>query len=268
MTRDQDPDAWGSASGAEVYAEAVRRGTLYPRLARRLAEWLVPAPGSRLLDLAAGTGLSSEPLLARVGPRGAVVALDRAQAMLTVAQREVPLGECGFVRADPAALPFLDQSFDGAISSAAFWHFPAPSRVFTELARVIKPIGRLAFNVPEHQLSDGDEPPPPPLFSVLYHEGLRRFGRPPEPAGPKRNRTEWLAQAAEAGWTLREERTSDLGFPQSELVDLLGVPAIGRRFYPDVRREETERFLQSAVAQVDPTQEVSVRWREFLLVKT
>lgn len=267
MTRDQDPDAWESASGAEAYAEAVRRGTLYPRLARRLAEWLAPRPGARLLDLAAGTGLSAEPLLARVGPRGAVVALDRAQAMLTVAQREIPLGECGFVRADPAALPFLDQSFEGAISSAAFWHFPALSLVFAELARVIQPVGQLAFNIPEPQLSDGDDLPPPPLFSVLFHEGRRRFGRPPEPAGPKRNRAEWLAPAVQAGWALREERTSDLGLPQSELVDLLGVPAIGRRLYPDLGRVETERFLQSAVRQVDPQQEVFVRWREFLLVK-
>ena len=51
-------------------------------------------------------------------------------------------------RADLGALPFRDASFDIAISSHVAEHLTAPERVFGELARVLKPGGRLLVLTP------------------------------------------------------------------------------------------------------------------------
>ena len=51
-------------------------------------------------------------------------------------------------RADLGALPFRDASFDIAISSHVAEHLTAPERVFGELARVLKPRGRLLVLTP------------------------------------------------------------------------------------------------------------------------
>lgn len=105
---ESEPDSWDDSRGAEIYAEATRGGVLYRTLAGRLVDLLNPSPGGCWLDLAAGAGLGVEMLLARVGPTGRVVALDRAKAMLNVAMRAVPVAEAGFAIADPAALPLAD----------------------------------------------------------------------------------------------------------------------------------------------------------------
>jgi ubiquinone/menaquinone biosynthesis C-methylase UbiE len=51
-------------------------------------------------------------------------------------------------RADLGALPFHDETFDIAISSHVAEHLTQPERVFAELARVIKPGGRLLILTP------------------------------------------------------------------------------------------------------------------------
>ncbi|HEY7801262.1 MAG TPA: class I SAM-dependent methyltransferase [Dehalococcoidia bacterium] len=51
-------------------------------------------------------------------------------------------------RADLAALPFRDATFDIAISSHVAEHLTQPERVFDELARVVKPGGRLLILTP------------------------------------------------------------------------------------------------------------------------
>src|SRR5436190_20767062 len=71
-----------------------------------------PRPGERVLDLAAGTGTSSEPFAAA----GAVVVpCDFSQGMLRVGKRARPM--LPFVAGDGTRLPFADGSFDAVTIS-------------------------------------------------------------------------------------------------------------------------------------------------------
>jgi demethylmenaquinone methyltransferase / 2-methoxy-6-polyprenyl-1,4-benzoquinol methylase len=102
---------------------------------------VAPAPGERILDVAAGTGTSS----ASLAKSGAlVVAADFSPGMIEVGrrrQRRVPNIE--FVQADATALPFGDGGFDAVTISFGLRNVVQPERALAEFLRVLKPGGRL-----------------------------------------------------------------------------------------------------------------------------
>ncbi len=226
---------------------------------------LAPEGGGLWLDLATGSGIVAERLFARLGPAAAIVGADRSRAMLEVARRALPFSEASFVRADPAALPLAAEAIRGGTCSAAMWHFPALGPAFAELARVLVPGGRFAFNAPAAQLAGEADLPPAPLQLALAREGLARFGTPPEPGGPVRARAEVLRAAREAGLEPIHEEWIEVAAAQQELADLLAVPAIGGRMYPAVSGTDRAAWVRAATAAVAPDETVRVRWWQVVL---
>lgn len=94
-------------------------------------------PGARVLDVAAGTGRLSEALL-EAGHRP--VALDFSWEMLAAgaAQRDL-----AWVNGDGTRLPFPDGVFDGVTIGFGLRNLPDPARGLAEMARVVRPGGRL-----------------------------------------------------------------------------------------------------------------------------
>lgn len=97
-----------------------------------------PQPGHRVLDLAAGTGTSSLPLI----QAGAdVVAADFSLGMLQVGTVQQPV--VPFVAADATKLPFADDSFDAVTISFGLRNVVNYQAGLAEMLRVTKPGGRL-----------------------------------------------------------------------------------------------------------------------------
>lgn len=106
------------------------------RVATRKA--LALGPGDVVLDLAAGTAVSTEEL-ARSGAN--CVAADFSMGMLKAgARRSVPK-----VGADALHLPFGDESFDAATISFGLRNVNDVDEAFAELFRVLKPGGRVVI---------------------------------------------------------------------------------------------------------------------------
>jgi len=99
---------------------------------------LAAQPGERVLDLAAGTGTSSEPL-ADAGVL--VVPCDLSEGMLGVGKRRRP--DLPFVAGDALHLPFADASFDAVTMSFGLRNVPDVPAALAELLRVTRPGGRL-----------------------------------------------------------------------------------------------------------------------------
>jgi SAM-dependent methyltransferase len=116
------------------------------------AEWaplLVDAAGLRagqsVLDVACGTGIVARAAAARLGKRGRIVGLDRAPAMLEVAQRLLPAAE--FHHGSAERLPFYDGSFDVVLCQAALMFFTDSRAALAEMARVAGPDGTVGLQV-------------------------------------------------------------------------------------------------------------------------
>lgn len=97
-----------------------------------------PRPGMVVLDLAAGTGTSSEPFEV-AGAR--VVPADFSLGMLGVGKRRRP--DLGFTAADALRLPFADASFDAVTLSFGLRNVADTDLALRELLRVTRPGGRL-----------------------------------------------------------------------------------------------------------------------------
>jgi demethylmenaquinone methyltransferase / 2-methoxy-6-polyprenyl-1,4-benzoquinol methylase len=97
-----------------------------------------PKPGEHVLDLAAGTGTSSEPFADR---EAHVVPCDFSLGMLRVGKRARPL--LGFTAGDATRLPFPDATFDAVTISFGLRNIVDPDAGLREMLRVTKPGGRL-----------------------------------------------------------------------------------------------------------------------------
>jgi ubiquinone/menaquinone biosynthesis C-methylase UbiE len=93
------------------------------------------------VDLGTGTGRYA----IEAAHRGAdVTGVDASPAMLSLARSQVEL-PVTFVQADLAHLPFDDGSFDAAIAVTALCFVAEPEEVLREVARVLRPGGRLVL---------------------------------------------------------------------------------------------------------------------------
>jgi demethylmenaquinone methyltransferase / 2-methoxy-6-polyprenyl-1,4-benzoquinol methylase len=105
---------------------------------RAVVKAVDPRPGMRVLDLAAGTGTSTEPFV-RAG--AAAVACDFSLGMLRVGRQREPT--LPFVAGDATSLPFADGAFDAVTISFGLRNVHDPQAALRELRRVTRPGGRL-----------------------------------------------------------------------------------------------------------------------------
>jgi demethylmenaquinone methyltransferase/2-methoxy-6-polyprenyl-1,4-benzoquinol methylase len=131
---------------APVYdgMNAVISGFQEPRWRRRVVAATGLRPGMAAIDVATGTGKLARSLADRVGPLGWVVGVDVSAGMLERARdarSDTPWLE--FVVGDALALPAADAAFDAATIAFGMRNLPDYERGFAELARVVRPGGRV-----------------------------------------------------------------------------------------------------------------------------
>lgn len=115
-------------------------------LAERVKEQV--AKSSEVLEVACGTGISTEYLRHSLPADVTIMATDLNEAMLELArEKRGTLQGVTYRTADALALPFEDGRFDAVVCQFGIMFFPDKLEGLTQMARVTKPSGFLAFNV-------------------------------------------------------------------------------------------------------------------------
>jgi len=118
----------------EPYAEEV---------ARRLATRRI----TRVLEIAAGTGVVTRRLASLLPKDVTIVATDLNQPMLDLASEVGTARPVEWRQADAMQLPFEDESFDAVVCQFGVMFFPDKAKAFSEARRVLRAGGVLLFNV-------------------------------------------------------------------------------------------------------------------------
>jgi SAM-dependent methyltransferase len=185
--------AWDGDEGRYWAEHAERFDATMARYQRPLLDAARIEPGDRTLDIGCGTGRTTRDAAARA-PDGFAVGIDLSSAMIDRARRSAGDGTASFVHGDAQVHPFPDSSFDVAISRTGAMFFGDPHAAFTNVARAIRPGGRLAlltwqpaarnewFTTFTAALAGGRQLPVPPPdrpgpFSMSDPERVRRLLR-------------------------------------------------------------------------------------------
>ncbi len=190
-------DSWEEAAPGWVRQQGLLR-----KFATPVSHWLIdavmPQPGERVLELAAGLGETGMLVAELVAPLGGVVISDQAEAMLEGARsRAIALGlsnvEFQTLNAEWIDLPVA--SVDVVLCRWGYMLMADPAVAFAETRRVLRPGGRVALAVwdtlesnpwallPAQELiergiaprPDPDAPPPPGPFALAAPGRVREL---------------------------------------------------------------------------------------------
>ncbi|MFD7091908.1 class I SAM-dependent methyltransferase [Streptomyces sp. NPDC056641] len=153
-----------------------------PAYAAAVAE-LGLRPGDAVLDAGCGTGRALPPLRDAVGARGTVLGVDLTPEMLAAAVRAGRRAAGQLLLADVSRLPVRSAALDAVFGAGLIAHLPHPGDNLRELARVVRPGGRLALFHPVgraalaarqgRRITDGDLRAEPNLRPLLAGSGWR-----------------------------------------------------------------------------------------------
>jgi SAM-dependent methyltransferase len=172
-------DYWNSESGYQWIAQETFLDAAMAAILGRLLERTDIRREESLLDIGCGTGASTLAAALKTGPEGHVTGLDIAGQLLDRArQRSDEAGHrnTSFVLADAEAYPFVPESFDAIISRFGLMFFANPGAAFANMAKALKPRGRLVFAAWGPVAGN-------PWFSIPRDAAIARLGKP-APADP------------------------------------------------------------------------------------
>ncbi len=155
---------------------------LHHRWRTRAVDLACVSPGSRVLDVATGTGDLAIELARRVSPGGEVLGSDFSEEMLSRARlKGAQVAGLSFEWGDALQLPYDRDSFDAATVGFAARNFSDLQRGLAEMARVVRPGGRVV-------VLDFTTPTRPPLslfYRVWFDRVVPLLGRLTAPLAPR-----------------------------------------------------------------------------------
>lgn len=137
---------WGDPATARAYAAFAQRDAMYRETSRDLVRLAEVHGDQVVVDLACGTGVTTEEVLTVLGPSGQVFALDSSPAMLGQARAAIDDPRVHWIEAPAEALAKTVGAADVVVCNSAIWQTDMAA-VFAAVGRILAPGGRFVFNI-------------------------------------------------------------------------------------------------------------------------
>ncbi len=159
---------------------SVMTAGMHHRWRQRAVELAAVGSGSRVLDVATGTGDLAFALAQAIGPEGVVVGADFSEQMLQIARRKADWGAAGsgsarvrFEQANALLLPHATNEFDAATVGFGVRNFSDLDQGLRELVRVVRPGGRVVIL----EMTTPQRPPLSTFFKLWFDRVVPVLGR-------------------------------------------------------------------------------------------
>ncbi|MEV4006269.1 methyltransferase domain-containing protein [Actinomadura sp. NPDC049753] len=147
----QQAEAWNGWEGAAWADNAPRYDAMMGGFNQPLLDRAAIGEDDTVLDIGCGTGQLTL-LAARRAARARAVGVDISGPMLTRARADAAeqgIANVRFEQADAEAHPFAEEGFDVVVSRGGVMFFADPAAAFANIARALRPGGRMVFIVPQ-----------------------------------------------------------------------------------------------------------------------
>lgn len=258
MPNDAQIESWDGAGGEHWAAEAERYDRINSGYTEHIVRAASPAPGERVLDVGCGNGALSLAVAPLVAPGGSVTGLDISGPMLATAERraaEAGRDDVSFTKGDAQVASLPDASVDVVVSRFGVMFFDDPVEAFANLARALRPGGRVAFSCWRDLLSN--DWLMVPVAAALEHVPMPRLGVPGEPgpfalADPDRLRS-ILGDAGLADVGVEEvEVPMEIGTDVDDAVSFLQGTDMAATIFADVEPDAVARAWDAIRAALEP----------------
>ncbi|HKC50945.1 MAG TPA: class I SAM-dependent methyltransferase [Myxococcota bacterium] len=198
---------WNKQAGPVWVNNAARMDEFLAPIGLAAIERAAPRAGERVIDVGCGNGQTSLQLAERVTPTGAVLGVDISTPMLERAReraRAAGASHLRFENADAQTHSFPPPVFDLVFSRFGVMFFVDPAAAFTNLARALRPGGRVTFVCWQ---SPAQNPwLREPMMAIAQHVTM------PPPAAPDAPGPFAFADAARVRGILERAGLSDVAF--------------------------------------------------------
>lgn len=266
---------WANEATAEAYAQFCRKHEMYSRTSADLVELASIGGDERVIDLACGTGQTTEVILASLGPGGTIDAVDSSAAMLAVARREVGDERVRWHLSAAENVADVATGADAVVCNSAIWQTDMPA-AFRSVHAALRPGGRFVCNIGQQFLL---MPPPEDelkttsasLFDLMHAAAVLEQGhvpRPPVRRGGAPLTVDLVSEMLRAeGFEV--EDTPELRYQDTveRQRDWLAIPIFTELTFPDLSYEQRLAALETAYDRVDRSQGRVSRWVAFLALR-
>lgn len=253
--KDVQNQGWHSALTAGAYEAFAQAYPLYTETARHLVDTTRIAPGERLVDLACGTGIVTESILARLGDACSIVSVDASTAMLEVARRKTRSPNVRFVHTPAERLrEAVSHPIDAVLCNSAFWQLKW-GEALPAIAAVLASDGRLVFNMPRQFfcLSYDSAPLSAPTLEELMREiAIRDYGWAPSARPPRRLDLPLVTELlASHGFRIESLTTRAHVESAAGQVAFLRIPVMTERRFPGLIYTDRMAILEKAARRFE-----------------
>jgi ubiquinone/menaquinone biosynthesis C-methylase UbiE len=263
---------WADDRTAEAYGAFCRKHAMYAETSKDVVRLAAIGGDQMVVDLACGTGQTTEMVLSQLGPGGSVRSVDSSPAMLRVAQAAVRDSRVTWHEAKAESLAEIVSDADAVVCNSAIWQTDMPS-TFAAVHASLRPGGRFVCNVGRQflMLPFTDEelnPTSASLHDLVHAIAVLEHGHVPRPTGRGRLLTVdgVAAQLRDAGFDVVD--TPELRYDDTieRQCDWLRIPIFTERNFPDLTIEQRNAAVESAYQRVDKAPTKS-RWIAFVADK-
>ncbi|MBT8412730.1 MAG: methyltransferase domain-containing protein [Boseongicola sp.] len=167
-------DFWSGPSGQSWVANQEEMDRQMAEVADLVLHHAQPGPGQRILDIGSGAGALSLLAAEAVGPSGHVLATDISKPLLDCADmRGRTIDHMDTFLADTQTADWPAADYDLAISRFGVMFFADPAAAFANIARALKPGGRIVF-------AAWAPPQDNPFWRIPTKHAVAHLGQPPK----------------------------------------------------------------------------------------